>query len=490
MSSVQLSRGARVRNVLWGVPPATKKERNLLFKIDWLILPFACLMYFSNYLDRANLANAYVSGLKEALNMQGHDLNTVNTCFTVGYTIGMLPQNLLLQVVPARILFPLNCLIWGMLTMCTAAAKSTAHLCAIRLFQGIAESSTFVGVHFIMGSWYRDGELGKRGAIFSVAAQIATIFSGVMQASIYTNLDGHSGLQGFQWLFIICGAITIPIAIYGYLLFPGTPERTTGLFLSPEERQLAIDRLPHKPETHLDLSVFKRVLGRWRWWMMSVIWIVGGELESIGSNSLQALWMKSRNASGLASYSVPQINYWPQGATAVAIMALLVTAVWTDYTQKRYQVNLFISVCLLVSGSILLAYPSESVGALMFAFYLAGVSFAGQASNFGWANDICRKDEQERGIVLASMNMFSNAFNSWWSIVFFPANDAPRWRRGMISIIVLCPIMVVLTCTARWLQLRDERKDAQEVQEGREEMGSAKESVGEAKVKEAEGEQA
>lgn len=59
-----------------------------------------------------------------------------------------------------------------------------------------------------MGSWYRDGELGKRGAIFSVAAQIATIFSGVMQASIYTNLDGHSGLQGFQWLFIICGAIS------------------------------------------------------------------------------------------------------------------------------------------------------------------------------------------------------------------------------------------------------------------------------------------
>lgn len=92
--------------------------------------------------------------------------------------------------------------------------------------------------------------------------------------------------------------------------------------------------------------------------------------------------MKSRNTAGLASYSIPQINYWPQGATAVAIVALLVTAVWTDYTQKRYQVNLVISACLLVSGSILLAYPAESVGALMFAFYLAGVSFAGQACEF------------------------------------------------------------------------------------------------------------
>lgn len=60
----------------------------------------------------------------------------------------------------------------------------------------------------------------------------------------------------------------------------------------------------------------------------------------------------------------------------------------------------------------------------------------------------------------------------------------------MISIIVLCPIMVVLTCTARWLQLRDERNYAQEAQEGREEMGSAKESVGEGRVKEVDGEQA
>lgn len=84
------------------------------------------------------------------------------------------------------------------------------------------------------------------------------------------------------------------------------------------------------------------------------------------------------------------------------------------------------------------------------------------------------------------MNMWSNAFNAWWSIVFFPANDAPKWERGMvrplltfsslplgpsartgltpsatpaqISIIVLCPVMVGLTSLARYLQLRDQRR--------------------------------
>lgn len=45
-----------------------------------------------------------------------------------------------------------------------------------------------------------------------------------------------------------------------------------------------------------------------------------------------------------------------------------------------------------------------------------------------------------------------------WSIVFFPANDAPRWRKGMISIIVLTPILLILTTGTRILQLRDQKR--------------------------------
>ncbi|KAJ6547665.1 MFS general substrate transporter [Mycena capillaripes] len=407
----------KARIILWGEPPATHEERKLLFKIDWFVLSFICLQYFSNYLDRANLANAYVSGMKEALNMTGHDFNNVNSMFTVGYTIAMIPQNILLHLIPPRILFPLNTLIWGGLTMVTAAATNVRHLYAIRFIQGMAEASTFVGAHFIMvkmipincfglakriqGSWYKETELGKRGAIFSSSAQVATIFSGVLQASIYKNLDGLHGLAGFKWLFIICGLITVPIALYGFFLFPDTPETTSARYFSPEERKLAISRLPLKPETKLDLTLIRRVLGRWRIYAMCLIWIVGGELESIGSNSLMALWMK---ASVQPKYTVQNINYYPAGGTAVAIVALLVTAVWTDYTNKRYQVNILIAACMLISSVILLVNTPISTAGKFFAFYLAGVSYAGQASNFGWCNDLARDDDQERSIILAAMN--------------------------------------------------------------------------------------
>jgi ACS family pantothenate transporter-like MFS transporter len=41
-------------------------------------------MYFTNYLDRSNLANAYVSGMKEELGFKGNQYNQINTVFTVG----------------------------------------------------------------------------------------------------------------------------------------------------------------------------------------------------------------------------------------------------------------------------------------------------------------------------------------------------------------------------------------------------------------------
>ena len=70
---------SKVREVVWGKPAATKLERRLLVKIDTVILSFCCLMYWVNYLDRMNLNNAYVSGMKEDLKFKGNQLNVINT---------------------------------------------------------------------------------------------------------------------------------------------------------------------------------------------------------------------------------------------------------------------------------------------------------------------------------------------------------------------------------------------------------------------------
>ncbi|KLJ13671.1 hypothetical protein EMPG_11402, partial [Blastomyces silverae] len=177
-------------------------EKALLRKIDFFILTFCCLMYFANYLDRTNLNNAYVSGMKEDLNFQGNQLNLINTIFTVGYILGQIPSNLALIHFKPRIFFPCMMLFWGGLTMITASVQKPQSIMAIRFFLGLAESSTFVGTHYILGSWYTERELGKRSGIFTASGLAGTMFGGFIQTGIHKSLNGARGMAGWRWLFI------------------------------------------------------------------------------------------------------------------------------------------------------------------------------------------------------------------------------------------------------------------------------------------------
>lgn len=70
---------SKLREIVWGKPAATELERKLIVKLDTVILSFCCLMYWVNYLDRMNLNNAYVSGMREDLGFHGKQLNIINT---------------------------------------------------------------------------------------------------------------------------------------------------------------------------------------------------------------------------------------------------------------------------------------------------------------------------------------------------------------------------------------------------------------------------
>ena len=130
-----------------------------------------------------------------------------------------------------------------------------------------------------------------------------------MQSAIYTNMHDLNGIAGWRWLlFIIDFIITIPIAIYGFIFFPDTPETSKAFYFNEKEVQLAKLRVHQRPHTKLDWSSYLRgVLGRWHWWLFSMLWILGGENESFGSNSLFAIWLQYFN------YTVPHRNHYPSG---------------------------------------------------------------------------------------------------------------------------------------------------------------------------------
>ncbi|KAH7559798.1 hypothetical protein BM1_03432 [Bipolaris maydis] len=405
-------------------------ERKLVRKLDFFILTFCCLMYFLNYLDRTNLNNAYVSGMREELSFKGNQLNQINTVFTLA---------------------------WGALTMVTAAAQKPQDIMAIRFFQALFESSTFVGTHYILGSWYTEKELGKRSGIFTASGLAGTMIGGFIQTGIHSSMDGLRGMSGWRWLFIIDGIITLPVALYGLFLFPDTPRNTRAPYLSTSEKALAISRVPEVSErTPISFSFVKHCFKTWYWYFFVILWILAGETESFSTNALLQLYMKSHPTN---KYTVTQNNNYPTGVPAVGIVSTLFWATLTDFMGgKRYLVGYWIALTGVITSSLILAYPHNT--AIHFAmYYWAGSVYACQATFFAWANDVLRYEEDSlRAVVIASMNMGSNAINAWWSIVFYGASYAPYFTRGMWAMIAVSIAMGVWTGLLVWMQVRTEKR--------------------------------
>ncbi|KAF3808301.1 Pantothenate transporter liz1 [Colletotrichum gloeosporioides] len=442
----------KLREIVWGRPAATSAERRLIVKLDIVILSFCCLMYWVNYLDRMNLNNAYVSGMREDLDFHGNQLNVINTIFYGGYVLGQIPNNLALQKLPPRLYFPACMIAWGLLTLGTGLVHHPWQIMILRFFQAVFESSTFVGCHYILGSWYREDELGKRTAIFTSSGLAGTMFSGFLQGGIHKSLDGVRGLPGWRWLFIIDFCITLPVALYGFIAFPDTPTSTRAWWLTDEEKRLAVDRLPEvkKSRGTLGWSLVSRILKTWHWLGFVFLWIFASNTEMFSTNAIMNLWLSSTG-----NYSVEQVNYIPTGVAGVGIAATLLLGWYSDFTKRYWHVGIILSSTAIVSGAIMLQPPTR--GAKFFALFLNGCQYASQTVLFAWANAVTREDDAKRAVILAAMNTFAIAVYMFWSLIFYSATQGPDWMEGSIAMMCMGASLFVTTLGVWYLTRRESK---------------------------------
>ncbi|KAL4948803.1 major facilitator superfamily domain-containing protein [Aspergillus filifer] len=190
---------ARLAEVLRRFPKGmSKEERQLVRKLDLLVLPYACLSFFVRYLDVSALTNAYVSGMKEDLNLAGDRLNYINAAYEVGYVVFQIPSNLVLLKYPAQYYLPFAEMFWGFFTLGTAFVITYEQLVVMR-FVGLSAASCYVGLVHVVNSWYRKQELGRRNALFWIANPLSQmIFVGRMM--LWGLVMRSAGIRSL-WLF-------------------------------------------------------------------------------------------------------------------------------------------------------------------------------------------------------------------------------------------------------------------------------------------------
>ncbi|KAF7540299.1 hypothetical protein G7054_g1484 [Neopestalotiopsis clavispora] len=450
------------RSFIWDTDTHLKspEERKLLRKLDWSILTIGCFGFFLKYLDQNNITNAYVSGMQEDLQMYGNEYTYAQTAYTCAYAIMQIPSTLIIQRVRPSWWLAFMEIGWGCFTFAQAGLRSHTQLYVFRFMIGFFESSWFPCMLFVLGSWYTKTELAKRVAILHMTAPVGTAFSGYLQAAVYENLNGIHGMAGWRWLYIICGVMTLPVGIVTAFFFPDTPHTTRAFFLSNEEKELGVQRAHDAgkaPPAPLTFKRILKVLRGWRWPLLVLGYVLYG--TSCQNSGYFSIWLKAEG------FSVELRNIIPTGTSLISGFCVVLWGFLSDYSGSRFAFIVGpLTFGLLPTG--ILAFWPASVQLKEFAFLTSGVQLM-TAIFYTWANEICADNNEERALVVSSMNGFQYAVAAWLPILIFPQVEGPTFRKGFPStfgftiaaIICVC----VIQCFVVW-ERRRKASDAQDVQ--------------------------
>ncbi|KAH8680952.1 major facilitator superfamily transporter [Xylariales sp. PMI_506] len=458
-TSFDLDRHESVKSPWWALfwdsePGRSPEERKFIHKLDVYLITLLSFGYFIKQLDQGNISNAFVSGMKEDLGMNGNQINYVDASWTAGYVLGQIPSQIILTKIRPSIWVPSCELLWTLLTFCLAGAKSSNQVIAIRFFVGLAESIFYPAAHTILGSWYKPSELGKRACLFHASSAAAGIFSGYLQAGLYRGLNGVNGIPGWKWLFIMDGVISLPICIAGYFLLPDLPENSRAFYLSKEDRVLAQKRMAsvgRAPRARLGWTAFKRIFGRWHVYLLSILYIIFINAGSSGSVNPFSLWLKD------AGYSVEKINIIPTAGAAIQLVSTLTLAILSDAFQRRASI---MAVSTFFGGltSVLLAVWNIPSILKWFAFLAHRIAVPYGPLSMSWANEICGADAEERAVVIGIMNSLGYAFNTWVPLLTYPQVDAPRFKRGFTYSTCAYAAQAIITATVAYFYRRDQKR--------------------------------
>ncbi|CRG82705.1 Pantothenate transporter liz1 [Talaromyces islandicus] len=450
----------RLKEVIWDTFDYTPAERKFISKIDFFILTWAGFSYFSKNLNSNNVSNAYVSGMKEELNVIGNEYQTFTTMWTIGYVISQIPSQMICTRVRLSLWCPSWELFWVVVTFASAAVKTPHQLYICRFFVGLAEGTFYPAVHTVLGGWYTKRELAKRACIFFGSAFVGSMFSGYLQAALYSGMNGVGGLSGWRWLFLFDGVITFPMAIWGYIALPDLPANTRALWLKPHEREMAIDRMRRarkRPNEPITWTGVKRVLSKWHFWVYTAYYTFFICSENIGS--YMNLWLKSLNKFALPSFVLKGILGSNKQYLNIQISGHRHKHISNSHKCYNHSYNI---VCFFAAMNLAI-WDGVPFGLKWASYYLTGFAQGSGPVFLTMVNEECAGDSLERLIILGSTNSVAYAFNAWIPLLSYNTTYAPRFLVGN-SITVALIVCAALTLTlALYLQRRDKQRVGKQV---------------------------
>ena len=315
-----------------------RATRSAISKATRRLIPFLCLCYAVNFLDRVNVGFAALA-MNEDLGFTPSMFGAGAGIFFVGYILFEIPSNLALQRFGARIWIARIMISWGLIAAAMALVHSETSFYVMRFLLGVAEAGFFPGIILYLTYWFPARERARIVSLFMAAVPLATVVGGPVSGALL-ELHGLGGLKGWQWLFIVEGLPAVLLGVVALKFLTDRPEHADWLTKAERQALAATLAAEAKATRKIGYAGLGQALTRPRVLVLGLLYFcIAFGLYGIG------FWMPQViQTFGLAPLKIGFLTAIPYLIAAIAMV------IWGWHSDRTGERTLHVALPLLLGG--------------------------------------------------------------------------------------------------------------------------------------------
>lgn len=341
------------------------REKVIVRKVTWRIVPFVFLLYIISYLDRANIGYAALQ-MNAELALTSEAFGFISGIFFLGYFLFEVPSNVMLNKYGARVWIARILVSWGFLAAASAFVENATQLYVLRFLLGVAEAGFFPGIIVYLTQWFRNREIATTVALFTSAIPVSYIMGAPLSTWIMDNVH-WLGWSGWRWMLFLEGIPAVLFGVVCYFRLTDKPEQAT--WLSAEEKSWLIGELDRERQSRKNvkhLSVLQAMRNGKILYLSFIYFVYQCGSLGVGYWMPQIIKGLSRSTNHFEIGLIAAVPY------IVATMAMIA---WSRSSDRRDERKLHSALPLAVSAVAL--YAAGSVTNTAGAVALISVALAG-----------------------------------------------------------------------------------------------------------------